>query len=78
MTAALPASVDDSEDVSGPEFRLVESTSGWRLTVVLSEELRAALADESPDRPSSTFMISVAPNLVPGGPFKAELDIRRP
>lgn len=81
MTASLPTPVDDGTDPvdgSGPEFRLVESTDGWRLTVVLSDELRAALTDESDDRPASTFMISVAPNLVPGEPFKAALDVRRP
>ncbi len=81
MTASLPSGLDDRDpepDESGPEFRLVESAAGWRLTVALSDELRAALIDESGDRPASTFMISVAPNLVPGEPFKAELDLRRP
>jgi hypothetical protein len=83
MTASLPSPVDDDAaepDGSGPDFRLVESAAGWQLTVVLSDELRRALADETDeaeDGPASTFMVSVAPNLVPGEPFKAVLDVRR-
>lgn len=81
MTASLPSRVDDEirdQNGSGPQFHLVESADGWRLTLVLSDELRAALTDETGRRPAPTLLISVAPNLVPGEAFEAELDVRRP
>ena len=60
-----------------PEFHLVESPEGWRLTMTLTDRLREALA-RGGDVEDVRFTVRVAPNLVPGEPFDAELVIQEP
>jgi hypothetical protein len=57
------------------EFDLVESSSGWQLTITLTERLREALAAGF-DGEGSRFAVRIAPNLVPGEPFEARLSVR--
>jgi hypothetical protein len=77
MTASTPAPADIDAPGAGNEFDLVESSGGWQLTITLTERLREALAG-GPDQQSLRFAVRVAPNLVPGEPFEAELRIREP
>lgn len=60
-----------------PEFQLVESADGWRLTMTLTDQLREALAGGG-DVAERQFTVRVAPNLVPGEPFEARLVIEEP
>jgi hypothetical protein len=57
------------------EFDLVESSSGWELTITLTDRLRKALAGGT-DGAGSRFAVRIAPNLVPGEPFEARLAVR--
>ena len=78
MTASVSAPANGSAArVEPSEFDLVESTAGWRLTITLTDRLREALArGESSEH--LRFAVRVAPNLVPGEPFEAELLIKDP
>jgi hypothetical protein len=59
------------------EFDLVESSAGWRLTVTLTDRLREALA-RGGEVADARFTVRIAPNLVPGEPFEAELVSEEP
>ena len=59
------------------EFQLVETSDGWRLTMTLTDRLREALA-RGGDPADLSFTVRVAPNLVPGEPFEAQLVIAEP
>jgi len=63
--------------VPAQEFQLVETSDGWRLTMTLTDRLREALA-RGGDPADLTFTVRIAPNLVPGEPFEAQLVIAEP
>jgi hypothetical protein len=80
MTASVPASAASSADAGAEadqEFDLVESSSGWQLTITLTDRLREALAHGG-DGQQLQFGVRIAPNLVPGVPFEARLAVREP
>jgi hypothetical protein len=80
MTASVPARARTGNPAAAAdsEFDLVESTSGWRLTITLTERLRQALAGGDDDGADVRFAVRIAPNLVPGEPFEASLSIHDP
>jgi hypothetical protein len=77
MTASVPAPAGTDAPSTGNEFDLVESSVGWQLTITLTDRLREALA-AGPDQRPLRFAVRIAPNLVPGEPFEAQLRIREP
>ena len=74
MTSSGTAGTSEQPEPDN-EFDLVESSSGWQLTITLTERLREALAAGS-DGDGSRFAVRIAPNLVPGEPFEARLSVR--
>jgi hypothetical protein len=74
MTSSAPARTGGNSPPDN-EFDLVESSSGWQLTITLTDRLREALASGS-DGEGSRFAVRIAPNLVPGEPFEARLAVR--
>ena len=75
MTASVPAPAGTAaEPATANEFDLVESAAGWRLTITLTDRLREVLAGG--EQQHLRFAVRVAPNLVPGEPFEAELRIK--
>lgn len=77
MTASASAPAGPPATEEPQEFHLVESTSGWELTITLTDRLRDALAHGG-DGGDLRFGVRIAPNLVPGEPFETRLAIKEP
>lgn len=66
-----------AEPISEADVALVETSAGWQLTLTLTDRLREALARGIEGRPDhATFTVRIAPNLVPGEAFPADLVLR--
>ena len=69
-----PAS--DARPVS--DFHLVEGADGWRLTIHVTDRLRALLEGASGAGTTAgsdvAFTVHVEPNLLPGEPFAATIE----
>jgi hypothetical protein len=77
MTASRTRASSATNAGVDSEFDLVESPAGWQLTITLTERLREALAGSGNDD-AMRFAVHIAPNLVPGEPFEAQLCIKDP
>ena len=60
------------------DFHLVEGADGWRLTINVTDRLRALLDGASSEGTAAgsdvAFTVHVEPNLLPGEPFAATIE----
>jgi hypothetical protein len=85
--AASPEAGGSPEAAASPamapasDFHLVESADGWVLTVNVTDRLRAALTSANGNGAAARtadFTVHVEPNLLPGDPFPATLQLLQP